>query len=64
MKNLTQRRRGAPPPETVIDFNATYLGKNGVPIRREFYQGVNRVLCRVENGNGPTEFSLVVSLQP
>lgn len=145
------------PPETVIDLNATYPGKNGVPIRWEFYQsatpniqprmdayyratanaalndkenygralqyiiyyastelwfeqacdlwiavgsddfskmwiedklvwasgknlkawqlnegirkvhfkqGVNRVLCRVENGNGPTEFSLVVSLQP
>ncbi|MEA3209991.1 MAG: hypothetical protein QOE70_3048 [Chthoniobacter sp.] len=145
------------PPETVIDLNATYPGKNGVPIRWEFYQsatpniqprmdayyratenparspqenygralqyiiyyaytelwfeqacdlwiavgsddfskvwiedklvwasgkdlkawqlneglrkvhfkqGVNRVLCRVENGNGPTEFSFVVSLLP
>jgi hypothetical protein len=29
-----------------------------------FKQGVNRVLSRVENGNGPTEFSLVISLLP
>lgn len=26
------------PPETVIDLNATYPGKNGVPIRWEFFQ--------------------------
>jgi hypothetical protein len=26
------------PPETVIDLNATYPGKNGVPIRWEFHQ--------------------------
>jgi len=145
------------PPETVIDLNATYPGKNGVPIHWEFYQsatpnvqprmdayyratqnpalsqqdnygralqyiiyyayselwfeqpcdlwiavgsddfskvwiedklvwasgknlkawqlneglrkvhfkqGVNRVLTRVENANGPTEFSLVISLLP
>jgi hypothetical protein len=26
------------PPETIIDLNASYPGKNGVPIRWEFYQ--------------------------
>lgn len=29
-----------------------------------FKQGINRILCRIENGNGPTEFSFVVSLLP
>lgn len=29
-----------------------------------FKQGINRVLCRIENGNGPTEFSFVVSMLP
>ena len=48
------------PPETVIDLNATYPGKNGVPIRWEFYQSATpniqprfldgRFASAVENG--------------
>lgn len=29
-----------------------------------FKEGINRVLYRIENGNGPTEYSMVLSLEP
>ncbi len=43
------------PPETVIDLNATYPGKGGVPIRWEFYQsGTPFVYPRMDAFNAAT----------